>query len=103
MSRSTTPAEMAATFARVTGQRARHEPTTAEEFGELTASMVGPPFREDATQMMRWAAETPRDRVAYGAEDPRALEDAADELGGLVASSFEEWLLRTGWTGPGRT
>lgn len=88
---------MAETFTRVTGQNAYHGPTSIEEFGDLTAPLVGPPFKEDAMQMMQWAAEAPKDKIAYG-----SIARPTDDLG-LAASSFEEWLERTGWTGPTRS
>lgn len=94
MSSSITPLEMVETFTRVTGRKAIHDPITPEEFGDLTAPLVGPPFKEDAMQMMQWAAETPKDTIAYGSKHP-----SPDGLG-LAASSFEEWLKRSGWTGP---
>ncbi|KAH6632851.1 putative cinnamoyl-CoA reductase [Chaetomium tenue] len=95
-----TPQEVVETFTRVTGQPAIHSPTSAEEFGDLTAPLVGPAFKEDATQMMQWAAVAPKGKVAYGALEPE-IDRSADELG-LTASSFEAWLKRSGWTGPDR-
>ncbi|KAL2851267.1 hypothetical protein BJX68DRAFT_236060 [Aspergillus pseudodeflectus] len=93
-----TPNEMVETFTRVTGQPAVHDPLTAEEFGEMTVPRVGPAFKRDATEMMEWAAVAPPDRICYGAftED----QDYSFEELGLKASSFEEWLRRSGWTGP---
>lgn len=93
-----TPKDMAETFTRVTGKPAVHEPTSLEEFGDLTAPFVGPPFKEDAMQMMEWASMVPEGRVAYGALDAQD-DDSAAKLG-LTASSFEDWLRRSGWTGP---
>lgn len=100
MSPRVTPREMAETFTRVTGQPAIHSPISFDEFGELTAPFVGPPFKEDAMQMMQWAAVTPKNKVAYGALDPQ-VDRSFEELG-LNASSFEAWLKRSGWTGPDR-
>lgn len=100
MSPRVTPREMAETFTRVTGKPAVHSPESPEEFGELTAPRVGPAFKEDAKQMMEWAAITPRNKVAYGSQDP-GVDQSAEELG-LTASSFEDWLKRSGWTGPDR-
>lgn len=100
MSPRVTPQEMAETFTRVTGQPAIHSPISFEEFGDLTAPFVGPPFKEDAKQMMQWAAITPKNKVAYGALDPQ-VDRSAEELG-LTASSFKAWLKRSGWTGPDR-
>jgi hypothetical protein len=100
MSPQVTPQEMAETFTRVTGQPAIHSPISAEEFGDMAASFVGPPFKEDAKQMMQWAAIAPKSKVAYGSLDPQVYR-AAEELG-LTASSFETWLKRSGWTGPDR-
>ena len=89
---------MAETFTKVTGQRAYHSPISAEEFGNLAARSVGPAFREDATQMMQWAGIAPQDKIAYGSMDI-SDDHSAEELG-VEASSFQEWLERTGWTGP---
>jgi hypothetical protein len=100
MSPRVTPQEMAETFTRVTGQPAIHSPTSAEEFGDLTAPLVGPAFKEDAKQMMQWAAIAPKNKVAYGALELE-VDRSAEELG-LTASSFETWLKRSGWTGPDR-
>lgn len=90
--------EMASTFTRITGQPAVHEPITADQFAEMTAPLVGPAFKEDAKQMMEWAAITPADKVCFGAMDP-AEDDSYDVLG-VKASTFEEYLLRSGWKGP---
>ncbi|RDW93677.1 uncharacterized protein DSM5745_00999 [Aspergillus mulundensis] len=98
LSQRVTPEEMVATFTKVTGQPAIHEPITAEEFGELTVPLVGPAFKEDATEMMEWAAVAPADKVCYGAFD-EDMDRSFEELG-VKASSFEEWLCRSGWTGP---
>ncbi|KAL1849969.1 hypothetical protein Plec18170_007065 [Paecilomyces lecythidis] len=89
---------MVKTFTRVTGQPAIHEPISAEEFAELAIPLVGPAFKRDAKEMMEWAAVTPADKICYGALDA-AQDDSFKELG-LNASSFEDWLHRSGWTGP---
>ncbi|KAL3486500.1 hypothetical protein BJX62DRAFT_246722 [Aspergillus germanicus] len=98
LSSRVTPNEMVETFTKVTGQPAVHDPITPEEFGDLTVPRVGPAFKRDATEMMEWAAVAPEDRICYGAytED----QDRSFEELGLKASSFEEWLSRSGWTGP---
>ncbi|KAL1868404.1 hypothetical protein Plec18167_008330 [Paecilomyces lecythidis] len=89
---------MVKTFTRVTGQPAIHEPISAEEFAELAIPLVGPAFKRDAKEMMEWAAVTPADKICYGALDA-AQDDSLKELG-LNASSFEDWLHRSGSTGP---
>ncbi|KAL7915340.1 hypothetical protein GGI35DRAFT_489026 [Trichoderma velutinum] len=98
MSPPITTDDMARAFTRVTGQPAVHEPISAEEFGEIAASLVGPGFKEDAKQMMEWAAIMPDDKICYGAMD--ANQDDSFEMLRLKASSFEEWLHRSGWMGP---
>jgi hypothetical protein len=98
MSSMIIPQEMAEAFTKVTGQPAYHSPTSFEEFGDAAAAMVGPAFRSDAIEMMKWAAEAPRNKRAYGSWDPES-DRSAEELG-VSASTFEEWLKRSGWTGP---
>lgn len=85
-------------FTRVTGQTAIHEPISAEQFGESAGQLVGPAFKEDAKQMMEWAAVMPADKICFGALDPD--QDHSFEKLGLSATSFENWLRRTGWRGP---
>lgn len=90
--------EMVEIFTRVTGQTAIHEPISAEQFGESAGQLVGPAFKEDAKQMMEWAAVMPADKICFGALDPD--QDHSFEKLGLSATSFENWLRRTGWRGP---
>ncbi|KAJ4123176.1 hypothetical protein NW768_009704 [Fusarium equiseti] len=90
--------KMAQTFTRVTGKRAVHSSISFEEFGDLSSKLVGPAFREDAIEMMQWAAVTPDDKTCYGALEMES-EKSGEELG-LSRSSFEDWLRRSGWTGP---
>ncbi|KAL3954042.1 hypothetical protein ACCO45_011998 [Purpureocillium lilacinum] len=96
--RKTTSESMVETFTRVTGRPAVHSPISFEEFGQLSSSLVGPAFKEDAIEMMQWAAIAPSDKICYGALNP-GEEQSSVELG-LTASSFEDWLRRSGWTGP---
>lgn len=90
--------DMAKVFTRVTGQPAIHEPISTEEFAEFAVSHVGPAFKEDAKQMMEWATVMPGDKICYGAMD--AYQDQSFEMLRLKASSFEQWLHRSGWMGP---
>lgn len=98
LSSQVTVDEMVDIFTRVTGQPAIHDPISAEKFGEMTAPFVGPAFKQDAQDMMEWAAITPADKISYGAftED----QDHSFSDLGLKASSFEQWLRRSGWKGP---
>lgn len=90
--------EMARTFTRVTGQPANHDPISAEEFAEFAVPVVGPAFKEDAKEMMQWAAVMPADKICYGAFDTDQNE--AMKILGLKATSFEDWLHRSNWKGP---
>ncbi|KAM0542541.1 hypothetical protein ACHAPJ_012749 [Fusarium lateritium] len=99
MSPLITPEEMVETFKRVTGQPAVHDPISPERFGEMTTPFVGPAFKLDAQKMMEWASVTPADKVCFGAMDPQKMNDTHEELG-LEASTFEDWLQRSGWRGP---
>ncbi|RYC80883.1 hypothetical protein BFJ63_vAg16233 [Fusarium oxysporum f. sp. narcissi] len=92
-----TPQGMAKVFTRVTGKPAVHSPISFEEFGRLSSALVGPAFKEDAIEMMQWAAVALTDKTCYGAFELEA-EQSIEELG-LTASSFEDWLRRSGWTG----
>jgi hypothetical protein len=90
--------DMVKTFTRVTGQPAVHDPISVEKFAELTVPLVGPAFKEDAKEMMEWAAVMPADKICYGAFD--ADQDHSFKELGLSATSFESWLYRSGWRGP---
>ncbi|KAI0129902.1 hypothetical protein BJ170DRAFT_618031 [Xylariales sp. AK1849] len=90
--------EMASTFTSITGQPAIHSPLSLDEWTDMTVGMLGPAFREDVKQMMEWAAMAPKEKFCYGALDPDD-DRSMDELG-VAASTFADWLRRTGWTGP---
>lgn len=88
LSRPITADEMARAFSRVTGQPAIHDPISAEEFAEFAVPVVGPAFKEDAKEMMEWAAVMPAHKICYGAFDSDQSE--AVEMLGLKATSFED-------------
>ncbi|KOS48291.1 hypothetical protein ACN38_g682 [Penicillium nordicum] len=90
--------DFATIFTRVTGHQAIYSPSTLDEWADMASEAVGPGFKEDIRQMMEWASIMPDDKICYGALDP--TEDPSWEDLGLSASSFEDWLNRTGWTGP---
>ncbi|KAJ5510010.1 hypothetical protein N7453_002113 [Penicillium expansum] len=90
--------DFATIFTRVTGQQAIYSPTTLDGWADMASEAVGPGFREDIRQMMEWASIMPDDKICYGAL--HLAEDPSWEDLGVRASSFEDWLNRTGWTGP---
>ncbi|KAK5627498.1 hypothetical protein RRF57_003213 [Xylaria bambusicola] len=90
--------DIAATFTRLTGRKAVHNPLTTAEWADLTCTMLGPAFRDDVKHMMDWFSIAPMDKICYGALDPE--EDTSAEELGVTASTFEDWIKRTGWTGP---
>jgi hypothetical protein len=91
--------DMASIFTRVTGQPAVHSPLSLDEWASMTAKMLGPAYLEDVKQMMQWFSEAPTAKICYGSLDPE--DDRSFEELGIAASTFEDWLKRTGWTGPG--
>lgn len=90
--------EMASTFTSITGQPAIHSPLPLDVWTDMTVQMLGPAFREDVKQMMEWIATAPEEKICYGALDSE--EDRSMEELGITASTFADWLRRTGWTGP---
>lgn len=90
--------EFASTFTRVTGQPAIYSPISMDEWSDLASKAVGNGFKEDIRQMMEWISIAPEDKICYGALDP--AEDSSWEDLHLQASSFENWLRRSGWRGP---
>ncbi|KAL5333470.1 hypothetical protein BJX70DRAFT_380915 [Aspergillus crustosus] len=90
--------ELAPTFTRVTGQPAVYDPIPLDEWADLASKKVGAGFREDIRQMMEWISIAPEDKICYGAFDP--AEDSSWEDLRLKASTFEDWLRRSGWRGP---
>lgn len=90
--------DIAATFTRLTGRKAVHAPLTTAQWADLACAMLGPGFRDDVKHMMDWVCMAPTDKICYGALDPE--EDTSAKELGLTASSFEDWIKRTGWSGP---
>ncbi|KAJ3577961.1 hypothetical protein NPX13_g2604 [Xylaria arbuscula] len=90
--------DLAATFSRLTGRKAVHAPLTTAQWADLTCTMLGPGFRDDVKHMMDWIAMAPTDKICYGSMDPE--EDTSAQELGVTASTFEDWIKRTGWTGP---
>ncbi|CEI67875.1 unnamed protein product [Fusarium venenatum] len=99
LSEPISPKKMAQIFTEVTGQPAVHKPITPQQFGEVTAPFIGPAFQLDAQKMMEWVSVIPAGKVCYGAMEYKKMDDSPRELG-LKASTFEEWLRRSGWKGP---
>ncbi|KAI7976733.1 hypothetical protein EIK77_009964 [Talaromyces pinophilus] len=85
-------------FSSLPDMPAIHDPISAEEFAEFAVPVVGPAFKEDAKEMMEWAAVMPADKICYGAFDTDQNE--AMKILGLKATSFEDWLHRSNWKGP---
>ncbi|KAI1345383.1 hypothetical protein F5Y01DRAFT_323519 [Xylaria sp. FL0043] len=90
--------DIAATFTRLTGRKAVHNPLTIAEWADLTSIMLGPAFRDDVKHMMDWVCMASTHKICYGALDPE--EDSSAKDLGVTASTFEDWIKRTGWTGP---
>ncbi|RGP63200.1 cinnamoyl- reductase [Fusarium sporotrichioides] len=99
LSEPISPKEMARIFTEVTGQPAVHKPISPQEFGEMTAPFIGPAFKLDAQKMMEWASVIPAGKVCYGAMEYKKMDESFRDLE-LKASTFEEWLKRSGWKGP---
>jgi hypothetical protein len=85
-------------FTEMTSKPAVYEPTTLEEWHSSQVAAAGKGFAEDATQMMEWTAVAPKDKILFGTMDPK--DDHSWEDLGAKATSFREWIEKTGWTGP---
>lgn len=92
-------ADLPRIFTRVTGRRAIFEPISLDEWGATVTAAAGKGYESDIRQMMEWIAIAPDERVCYGTLDSREGERVRGELG-VRASTFEEWLGRSGWRGP---
>ncbi|KAJ5693404.1 hypothetical protein N7462_002827 [Penicillium macrosclerotiorum] len=90
--------EMIETFEAATSRRAVAQPSTIKEWGERVSSSAGAGYREDIEQMMEWINIAPEDKICFGTVDPE--EDLSLVDLGVCASSFREWIERTGWQGP---
>ncbi|GAA5864452.1 hypothetical protein JCM1840_000503 [Sporobolomyces johnsonii] len=94
--------ELAATYQRIRGDPARAAPTTIEEWDDTVCEMVGPGFRDDIEEMIRWIDEAPGETHAdYGTMPHEEYEKRKKELGGGTGSTFAQWLERTHWLKPG--
>ena len=91
-------ADLPAMFSTMRSQPAIFDPITLEEWGATVARTVGKGYEEDIRQMMEWIAVAPDEKICYGTMDPQ--EDCSWADLGVRASTFEEWLRRSGWQGP---
>lgn len=89
-------------FARIfeskTGKKAIFDPISLDEWGSTVAAAAGKGYEEDIRQMMEWVGVAPGEKVCYGTME-RGKDRSWEELG-VRASTFEEWLERSGWRGP---
>lgn len=93
-------ADLPRIFTMKTGIPAIFEPISLDEWGQTVARAAGKGYERDITQMMEWVALAPDERVCYGTFAASDEVHAREELGVVRASSFAEWLDRTGWRGP---
>lgn len=89
-------------FARIfetkTGKRAIFEPISLDEWGSTVAAVAGKEYESDIREMMEWITVAPEERICYGTIEMG--DDTSWEDLGVRASTFEEWLERSGWRGP---
>ncbi|OJJ76722.1 hypothetical protein ASPBRDRAFT_72591 [Aspergillus brasiliensis CBS 101740] len=91
-------ADFSAIFSTMRSQSAIYDPITLDDWGATVARTVGKGYEEDIRQMMEWITVAPDEKVCYGTMDPQEDRSYADL--GVRASTFEEWLERSGWHGP---
>ncbi|GKZ17805.1 hypothetical protein AbraIFM66951_001069 [Aspergillus brasiliensis] len=90
--------ELSAIFSTMRSQSAIYDPITLDDWGATVARTVGKGYEEDIRQMMEWITIAPDEKICYGTMDPQEDRSYADL--GVRASTFEEWLERSGWHGP---
>ncbi|GLB16080.1 hypothetical protein AtubIFM61612_005916 [Aspergillus tubingensis] len=91
-------ADLPAIFSTVRYQPAIFDPISLDDWGATVARTVGKGYEEDIRQMMEWIALAPDEKICYGTMTPE--EDCSWADLGVRASTFEEWLKRSGWQGP---
>ncbi|OJZ91489.1 hypothetical protein ASPFODRAFT_121440 [Aspergillus luchuensis CBS 106.47] len=91
-------ADLPAIFSTVRYQPAIFDPISLDDWGATVARTVGKGYEEDIRQMMEWIAVAPDEKICYGTMTPQ--EDCSGADLGVRASTFEEWLRRSGWQGP---
>jgi hypothetical protein len=91
-------AQLASILEKRTSVKAEVRPSTLEEWEDMTVGIVGPGWRTDLRQMMEWTDTMPKEKIGWGTIDP--AEDRGHEELAVRSTSFEEWLERSGWTGP---
>ncbi|KAE8312089.1 hypothetical protein BDV41DRAFT_577926 [Aspergillus transmontanensis] len=90
--------ELATVFEATTSRPARFNPGTLHEWGATVSASAGAGFERDIRQMVEWITVAPDDKICYGTMNPD--EDQSQSDLGVRASTFQEWLERSGWTGP---
>jgi len=97
-------AALSETFTRVTGVPSAYLQTSLEEFRVLTERAYGLSEGKsilglDMLEMAAWLAEAPSNKTLYGTMELSEISKAERELG-VRASTWEEFLIRTGFRGP---
>ncbi|GAA5891847.1 hypothetical protein JCM6882_007381 [Rhodosporidiobolus microsporus] len=100
----TTPAVSLSTLSSLytekTGLPSRVAPTSLEEWTATVVASEGPGIARDITEMIQFFDWSPYEegRMDLGCMDGEEYEERMKELGGRVrASTFEEWLERSGF------
>ncbi|PWY62199.1 cinnamoyl-CoA reductase [Aspergillus eucalypticola CBS 122712] len=91
-------ADLPAIFSTVRYQPAIFDPISLDDWGATVARTVGKGYEEDIRQMMEWIAVAPDEKICYGTMTPQ--EDCSWADLRVRASTFQEWLRRSGWQGP---
>ncbi|GAA5950482.1 hypothetical protein JCM21900_004821 [Sporobolomyces salmonicolor] len=90
----TTFPQIAAQYQQITGEKAIFDPLSMEKALELVSSRTGLGMIKEFEEMFLWLDAAPGDKAAYGTMDEK---DTSFEDLGVKASTFEEFLERSGW------
>ncbi|KAI9711347.1 MAG: hypothetical protein M1812_007196 [Candelaria pacifica] len=96
---------LAKRFTAVTGIPAVYRQSSVEEFQQSTEALLkdrdSSLIRDDLKAIGEWFTIAPDDMTCYGTMPMEKLAEAKHDLG-VEATSWEEYLHRTGWKGPPR-
>jgi uncharacterized protein YbjT (DUF2867 family) len=95
-----TMGEIASTYKKVANEEAVVDPLSSQDLHDVMTKFAGPTFSHAYVEMMQALDSFPPSPFTYGPLSIEGEKDLSFEDLGVRPSTFEEYLVRTGWRAP---